>query len=325
MKKLRGQNPYLAFWGEEIMAYLFRKEINDWPSWATVFQSIDDFLPLIRAIFEREMLEGVNWVSLLTPGTNAVFRVGEYVIKIFAPRESGVNTDADYEMELQSIRRAHQQGIRTPRIIAASRLQDKYLFSYMVMDFIDGQAAGQAFKKFDHARRMQFIHDLKTNMSMYNTKPDETIDTRIIRNRAMTNPRWGQFRKSVKKQAAELIGNLDLSDSVYVHGDLTTDNLILDKNHRLYIIDFADSTIAPFWYEYPPILFDLLDHDRLAIRDFMADTEHNDFIDKLFDALLLHDFGPDFIRDIYIRQVGKAAQDMKNIHEIRDMLDILLK
>jgi hypothetical protein len=96
------------------MAFLFRKEINDWPSWATVFQSIDEFRPLIRAIFEREMLEGVDRVSELTPGTNAVFRVGEYVIKIFAPEESGVNSDADYEAELQSMRRAQQQGIRTP-------------------------------------------------------------------------------------------------------------------------------------------------------------------------------------------------------------------
>lgn len=305
------------------MVHLFRKEIKDWTSWAAVFQSIEDFRPLISAIFEREMLGGADRITQLTPGTNAMFKVGDYVIKIFAPRESGVNNDADYEVELQSVRRAHELGIHTPRIVAASSLQDKYLFSYMVMEFIDGEPAGQVFAKLDHAMRMQFIQELYRNMSLFHTKPDKMIDTQILRNQAITNARWEQFPEFVKRQAAAIIGEMNLSDSVYVHGDLNSNNLIQDKNDRLYIIDFAECQAAPAWYEYPPILFDLFNHDRQAIHAFKAAANLPDFNDKVFAALLLHDFGADFIRDIYTRHTGKTVQDMKDIHEIRSTVDQL--
>ncbi|MDR6884120.1 phosphotransferase [Bacillus sp. 3255] len=306
------------------MAYLFRKEIIDWTSWAAVLQSIEDFRPLISAIFEKERLEGIDRISLLAAGTNAVFRVGEYVIKILAPCESGVNQDADYDVELQSMRRAYELGIRTPRIVAASSWQDKYLFAYIVMDFIDGELAGHAFNKYDDAQKMQFIQELKHTMSLFNTIPDKEMDTRMIRTRALMNSRWEPFPECVKRQVETIIGELDLSDCVYVHGDLNANNLIQDENHRLYLIDFAECIVAPVWYEYPPILFDLFDHDRQAIKAFMADSHPRDFQDKVFGALLLHDFGADFIRDIYIRHTGKMVQEMKNIDEIRSILSGLL-
>ena len=95
--------------------YLFREEIRDWPSWGGVFQSLPAFRKLIEDIFNRERLAGANRISNLTPGTNAVFKVGDYVVKLFAPAESGLDTEHDYETELRATRRASNRAF-LPRV-----------------------------------------------------------------------------------------------------------------------------------------------------------------------------------------------------------------
>ena len=67
----------------------FLEEINDWNSWGKVFQSIAAFENLIKKIFKKENLS-CKEISRLTAGSNAVFKVGNFVIKIFAPIEAGM-------------------------------------------------------------------------------------------------------------------------------------------------------------------------------------------------------------------------------------------
>ncbi|AZN41341.1 aminoglycoside phosphotransferase family protein [Paenibacillus albus] len=307
------------------MGTLFHKEIFDWHSWSDHLRSVEEFRPIIGAIFERESLARGDELGLFTPATNAVFRAGSYVIKIFAPEEAGIASNVGYELEVRSTRRAHELGIRTPRIVAASYLQDKYLFPYIISEFIEGEVAGQAFKKYDLTKRMQFIEDLKSNMSRYNIKPDHAVDSAGIRIQALTNHRWQEFPPSVRSQVMSFIDELDLSNLVRVHGDINAKNVIVDRNDQLYMIDFAESSYAPYWYEYPPILFDLFDHDRAAILAFVGDAGHPDGAEMLFGALLLHDFGADYIREIYLRSTGKTVQEMSDIYELRDILEELLK
>ena len=72
----------------------FTETIQNWQDWAAVFQSISAFEPLIRAILQKEKLP-LGKVTQLTPGTNAVFRVEQLVIKIYAPKESGMDQTSD--------------------------------------------------------------------------------------------------------------------------------------------------------------------------------------------------------------------------------------
>ena len=60
---------------------LFTAQINNWDDWGKLFQSISAFTPLVEHIFHKENLPYAN-IENLKPGTNAVFKVGEYVIKI---------------------------------------------------------------------------------------------------------------------------------------------------------------------------------------------------------------------------------------------------
>ena len=119
---------------------LFRRDINDWTSWTGVFQSIDAWRPLIEYIFKREGLPLAD-VEHLTPGTNAVFKIGGFVIKIFAPLASGLDTAIDIQTETFAIKRLAAAGIAVPKILASSAIEDKYLFRYMIMEFIEGRSS----------------------------------------------------------------------------------------------------------------------------------------------------------------------------------------
>lgn len=100
---------------------LFAASINGWASWAQVFQSINAFEPLIKYIFKCHDLPWSE-IEHCIPGTNAVFKVGGWVVKIFAPNESGFDTDFDNKTEHFGLERANRLGISAPQLVASCRL-----------------------------------------------------------------------------------------------------------------------------------------------------------------------------------------------------------
>ena len=117
---------------------LFTEQINNWDDWGKVFQSILAFTPLVEHIFQKENLPLAK-IENLEPGTNAVFKVGEYVIKIFAPQGMGEDYDTNVDVELFGMRLANAQGVPAPKLIADGFIEDKYRFRYMIMEYIDGK------------------------------------------------------------------------------------------------------------------------------------------------------------------------------------------
>ena len=66
---------------------LFSRPLNSWDDWSAVFCRADEFTPLVRAILASCGRPAQDPVCL-TPGTNAVFAVGDAVIKLFVPAEN---------------------------------------------------------------------------------------------------------------------------------------------------------------------------------------------------------------------------------------------
>ena len=117
---------------------LFTHTIRSWRDWSRVFQSIPAFTPLAREICRRE---GLPWAELtpLTPGTNGVFRCGEAVLKIFFPKESGLDPALDFSTELAAAQQAASWGVPTPPVLAHGCLQDKYRFYYIATQYSPGE------------------------------------------------------------------------------------------------------------------------------------------------------------------------------------------
>ena len=94
--------------------YIFTEQITGRQDWEKLFQSITAFTLLVEHILTKENLP-LSAIENLTPGTNAVFKAGDYVVKIFAPDEAGITgVGADFEIEAYGIRRANALSIPTP-------------------------------------------------------------------------------------------------------------------------------------------------------------------------------------------------------------------
>ena len=65
---------------------LFKEEIGNWQDWSNVSQSLFAFSALTNFIFQKENLPLAK-LENLPPATNAVFKSGDFVIKIYVPRE----------------------------------------------------------------------------------------------------------------------------------------------------------------------------------------------------------------------------------------------
>ena len=136
---------------------LFTHTIRSWHDWGRVFQSIPAFTPLAREICRRE---GLPWAELtpLTPGTNGVFRCGEAVLKIFFPKESGLDPALDFSTELAAARQAASWGVPTPPVLAHGCLQDIH-WAMGDLGYFPSYALGSAYGA-------QAVDDLRKTMDL---------------------------------------------------------------------------------------------------------------------------------------------------------------
>ena len=274
----------------------FTHDIHDWISWSKVFQDILAWETLIEYIFRIEDLPYAK-IEHLTPGTNAVFKSGDYVVKIFAPKESGMDMYSDYTTEKFGLVRTESLKIPVPRLIRSGVIHDKYEFMYMVMEYVDAEEMVKVEESFNDLQKEKIGRKLRVICDRMNT-PCEKFNAIDVINRALKAKCWNSFSISFQRQRLDWLKKYDLKDKVFVHGDLNPDNILIDKDMNIYIIDFADSVQAPCEYELAALLCETFEFEYPYMKGFFgADYDVSDLTDKIFQALLMHDFGENIIKN----------------------------
>ena len=296
-------------------APLFTETVENWKDWGRVFQSIPAFTPLAQEICRRE---GLPWVGLspLTPGTNGVFRCGDAVLKIFFPKESGLDPALDFHRELAVSQWAARRG-SPPRGAGPGMVSDKYDFYYLVTQYCPGEEAGPWLEEA--------------------TPPSSGLWWRVcgVCWPARTGPRRGSSpggpegpgsdKQAPGKLTPSLGGRsvlhrlegMELGEIVLTHGDLTGENLLVKEDGSLVVIDWADARLAPAWYELGPIAFELFQGRGELLRLF-AGEDREAFIERLLDCCCLHDFGADFLWNFWQQE---GAAEFQSLAEVRGLLE----
>ena len=281
---------------------LFTESITSWHDWGKVYQSIPAFTPLAAHILRREGLPVVP-LGPLSPGTNAVFRAGDVVLKIFAPPESGFNAPDELQTEIFATRRAGQLGLNAPKLIAGGVVHDKYKFDYMVMEFIEGVEFCEAVKTMTDDEKLAFAQKLRAVTDRMNT-PCETFNGIDVIHDKSRQWRWDKFPEQFKKERLAYKKAHEFGEKVFVHGDIGGDNMIISTNGEIYLIDFADAVMAPIEYEHELVAIDVFEFDPALLHGFFGNYTTSGLVELCFNGLLIHDFGGDTIEE----HIGKPSE-----------------
>lgn len=280
------------------MSALFAHTIDGWDSWSVVFQDRAAFLPLVRAICVREGLPPPDMLGALTPGTHAVFRAGDFVVKVFAPVEAGEDfrNAQDYFVERTMLKTAVRLGIPTSTLYAADVMQDRYLFRYIIIGYVDGRNAREVLPTLDAPFRQAFARRMRALCDTLHTDLPGLLPPMDLRERAVTNAGLDRLPVPLADDFRSRAAALTWAHPVLLHGDLNDDNVLLRPDGSPVIIDFADGAYGPEWYDLAPLVFELFHCAPDLVRAYRGDDDSEAFLHALLDAVSLHDFGADIVR-----------------------------
>lgn len=303
---------------EKIMGY-FKEEINGLKDWARVFNSREAFRELAQAIFRKEGIPLRQDIENLTPGSNAVFKAGDYVIKIFAPRESGIGTETDFHTELSVMEYIKSKGVAAPKIIAYGDVSDKYLFRYILMEYVEGREARNVLPYYNTEQKRGAVKQLKEILNNLNQAGDHLLLKKDLKKQAIGNPHLQGLPQTLIQDLADCVRKQDIGNYCLVHGDITGENVLIASDGGLRLIDFADSILAPAYYELAPVIFELFRGDKEYVSEFAGEENRDEFLDRLINGLVLHDYCGNLIRD-YLTGLHIPYEEVKNMEELKKII-----
>ena len=299
-----------------IVNCIFTTVIDGWDTWCKIFHSVEVWEPLINFILAKENLP-VSKIENLHPGSNAVFKSRDYVVKIFAPPELGFYGDTNYKTEKFALDFAYSHGVPVPKLVACGEINDKYDFPFMVMDYIDGVDFNVYSEKFTDDEKFEFGKRLRKITDAMN-KPCEDFNGIDVIHNSDRDKRWKKFSARFKTERLEYLYSHDFGEKVFVHGDLCYDNFVIDKKGDIYILDFADAVMAPVCYEYA-LVSCLFHFDEAYLRGYFGEYKTDEIVDICFDGILIHEFGMEIIMDF------AKVEEIDCLNDLRDKLWDLIK
>ncbi len=275
---------------------LFEHTITTLDEWAEIFQNVEAFEPLVRHILDLHALSQTE-ITNTTPGSHAVFRVGAYIVKIFAPDTFGWPCESDFLTEISTMQHANRLGIAVPELVAHGRIYDKYEFRYLIQTFVHGTEFGKKELSPDEKRNVgKQLRRLCDKMNV----PCAPFNDYDFLEGARTCPKWERFPESFRRERLEYLRTYSRDEAVYVHGDIHIDNAIYGEDGQVWILDFADSVSAPVEYEYAALFPGLFRLRSPYFDGFYGAGQWTaeGIADVLVRGLCIHKFGAEIIRDI---------------------------
>ena len=296
--------------------YLFDHTIVDLDGWAAVFQNTEAFEPLVRHILGRHGLPQTE-ITNTTPGSHAVFRAGDYLVKVYAPDCFGWPCESDFLTEIAAMQHANRLGISVPELAAHGRVYDRYEFRYLIQTFVHGTEFGKkelsADEKVNVGKQLRVICD-KMNV------PHEPFNGYDFLEDALYDDEWDGFPEDFLRSREEYLRTYPHGTPVYVHGDIHADNAILGDDGRIWILDFADSVNAPVEYEYASLFPGLFRLEAPYLDGFFGEWDADTVAEQLTYGFCLHRFGAHIIDDLIDdRSVLHGVDDLRNV--IRQVIE----
>jgi len=232
--------------------------LSDKDSWLANKNYVAELIAPI--ILRREQIRYQGLLQAIPVSTNAVCRTEDYIVKIYTPEVCGCTPLYDLEREIYALKVMEPTAIRVPQLIAYGLFECDYCFYYLIIEH---------------------IHISPVSQFLLSCSRKDIIKL------------WNQLRKALRTFKTLHIDRPELSKSTklykdgnFVHGDLTSDNVLYD-GRSFAIIDFEDWQFAPQYTELPAIIFDMM-HEHIDIVPLLLNISYNELKDKLYAGINTH-------------------------------------
>lgn len=269
---------------------LFTEVIDSENSWGRICQRLDIFQPLIKHILIHESLP-LGEISNTKPSANAVYKAGNLIVKIFAPKESRHNAESVYKTELFGQERALSLGVPVPKIYASGIIKDKYEFPYIVSGFIDGVELKEIFGGMRSDEKYILGQKLREIADKLNTPCEPFNEFDCIGSAEGGYVGWlidlGFNEKYLDERKKHIYSlGLNKDDLVFCHGDFDICNILYGAAGEIYLLDFADSILAPACIEHMTIALSA-DFDKSFVNGYFGEISIDELADVCFNGFML--------------------------------------
>jgi len=236
-------------------------------------RDIDAQRPAIHAIAERHGLPSGE----LTPfarGTQIVWGTTRSVIKLFVP-----TWPSDAHVEILMLERLVGTGLPVPQLEAQGEVAG---WPYVVMSRLPGGQLSAEWPALDAVARERVAHDIGEAMARLAALPvagleamhapqEELLAERRPRLLEDQRERGGDDALEAQLQAfLQDLRPLVPAESVLLHADLTSDNILVHDGGLAGFIDFADAFVGPWTYELAAASCFVTPGDRRSQRALLA-------------------------------------------------------
>lgn len=291
---------------------IIQRTLNDLADWKDFLKSENIVENLVNPILEQCNIS-VNSIKKIDLGTNAIFDLGNYILKIYAVNENS-NSKSDCIREIILSKLLISSHYRVPTIVKTGCINDRYSIYYNVMEKLNDLIP--VCNILSNPNSLNYIAFLKELHSLINCIHSLQIDLNIV----------NSYSKSIM---GELSGRNEYVQYVnkylttnhfefgIVHGDLSETNIYFNNKGEIIILDFEDWMYAPFIVEYPTICFELLKTPYI-INDYFANIPKNNLIEMLIAGILLHHESTRFLKLIASKFCNTMG--LLGIKELRSFL-----
>ena len=239
--------------------------ISNEESWSIYKNKIAKFLAL--DILSRERIKYRGLIKTIPTSTNAVYSTDDYIVKIFKPEVCGCDPFCDFKREVYALELMKSTQIRTPRLIAGGLFECNHNFYYCITER---------------------IHIPPVSKFLYSCTPSDLL----LLGEKLRNVLENFHAISIEKTKLSK-SNESFSDGVFVHGDLSANNVLYDGN-TLAIIDFEDWLYAPSYTELPVIVFEMI-NDYIDLAPLFLDIPYDELKRLLIAGINTHNESDKFI------------------------------
>ena len=247
-------------------------------------------------------------------GTNAVFDLGNTILKIYATHEELPDAKMDYKRELLLSDALKGAPFRVPSIIEAGCIYDRYPIYYVLLQKMDGLHPFFDKQNISNVSEQRMrMNDLRNAVKYINTYPMAahiaTYYSKPLKKYSIENDEYMYYLQRYFKHS--------MYDMGIVHGDLSETNIYLDNEDNIVVLDFEDWMYAPIFVEYPTICFELLKTAQ-NIQVYFDKTSFIELVEMLMAGILLHNESTRFLKKISLKM--GMPEKFPTIGELRSFL-----